>query len=51
MKDCDLLGGDCYYDGSSLNADPVLEVLIEKGIEGVYEYLIQYYEDTFGEKP
>jgi uncharacterized protein (TIGR02996 family) len=54
IKDgCEYLGGPCYYDGSGLNAEVVLNVLITKGSEGVWDYLDKYYHATFtgGEYP
>lgn len=48
--DCDLLGGPCYYDGSSLNAKPVFDVLLEKGSDGVWESLEGFYVEVFGVK-
>lgn len=43
-------GGKCFYDGSSLNADPIFQVLLEKGSEGVWEELSKYYRYTFFER-
>lgn len=40
-------GAPCYYDGSGLNAEPVFELLIEKGSDAVWEYLENYYEEVF----
>ncbi len=39
--------GECYYDGSTLNSEPVLLALIEKGDIGVWEILEEYYKTTF----
>ena len=50
QRDCDLLeGGHCYPDGSGLNAIPLVEILITKGSDGVWEYLENYYKELFGE--
>lgn len=46
-QECDILGGECYYDGSTLNAEPVFELLIAEGHEAVWDYLKQYYKDIF----
>ena len=47
---CPVLDGkDCYYDGSGLNAEPVYKILLEKGHEGVWKELEEYYVLTFGE--
>lgn len=43
-SECKLLGGPCYYDGSSLNAEPILETLIRDGDEAVWEEMARYYE-------
>jgi hypothetical protein len=45
---CDLIGGQCYYDGSTLAAQEYLEILIREGHEGLWKALEQKYEDTFG---
>lgn len=47
--DCELLGGTCYYDGSSLNAIPVFDRLRAEGDSGVWAALGEYYTATFGE--
>lgn len=41
-------GGKCYYDGSGLNADRVLEILRREGSDGVWRELEEYYTETFG---
>ena len=38
----------CYYDGSTLNAGPVYEVLLREGEKGVWRKLENYYEHIFG---
>lgn len=42
---CDVIdgGGPCFYDGSSLNAEPVMAALFQRGDEAVWEALTQYY--------
>jgi hypothetical protein len=40
-------GRPCYYDGSGLNALRVYNILLEKGSEGVWKELEEYYENTF----
>lgn len=48
MKECcDLLGCACYYDGSGLNAEPILDVLLREGSDGVWRELERYYAETF----
>lgn len=49
-RDCDLLpSGRCYYDGSGLMAEPVLERLLREGDEGVWAALTDYYLSHFEE--
>lgn len=42
-------GAPCYYDGSSLNAQPVFERLLREGDDGVWAELEDYYKQLFGE--
>lgn len=53
MKDCHLLGCDCYYDGSSLQADEWVEGFINGGTEWLWPRLEQLYRSRFegGEYP
>jgi hypothetical protein len=45
---CHVLDGKpCYYDGSTLNAEPLLDVLLREGSEGIWRELEQYYKETF----
>jgi hypothetical protein len=37
----------CFYDGSGLNAERIYKVLLEKGSDGVWQELEEYYEHTF----
>ena len=47
---CEYLDGKpCYYDGSSLNAEPIYRKLLKYGAKGVWEALEKYYNDTFKE--
>ena len=49
--DCELTGGPCYYDGSSLQAIRIFDqILLPKGSEEVWEYLEEYYEEIFERK-
>lgn len=48
--DCEVLGGVCYYDGSTLNALLVFNLLREKGGEAVWERLEQEYANRFERK-
>jgi hypothetical protein len=46
---CDYVdGGVCYYDGSGLNAEPVFDLLCEKGGEAVWKRLEEYHAQIFG---
>ena len=44
---CHLLSTDCYYDGSSLNAIDLMNVLRCKGMNGVWEELEAEYEERW----
>lgn len=48
INDC----GYCYYDGSSLRGeeDKIGELFMDKGEEGIWEYLENYYKETFNDK-
>lgn len=47
---CEWLDGKpCYYDGSSLAADPIRDRFLLEGDAAVWEELEQCYIDTFGE--
>lgn len=47
--DCPFLdGADCYYDGSSLNAQRIYHTLLTSGSDGVWKELEAYYEGIFG---
>jgi hypothetical protein len=50
-ESCPYLDGKpCYYDGSGLAAQNVWEILLEKGSDGVWEFLEKYYQETFLEE-
>lgn len=52
QRNCDLLpSGKCFYDGSGLNAEPVLAALIEGGSDAVWKRLDTYYDETFSDQP
>ncbi len=46
--DCRILGGKCYYDGSGIEADDVLELLIKEGHQAVWEWMEKRYYKNFG---
>lgn len=41
--------GVCYYDGSSLNAERIYEILLCEGSEGVWRELEAYYNSLAGD--
>ena len=46
MKDdCSILGGKCYYDGSTLMAEDVFKVLVEGGDEALWKELEERYRN------
>lgn len=45
---CHILGCQCFYDGSALNAEPVMARLIREGDKGVWEALEEFYREVFG---
>lgn len=48
MKDCELTGGDCYYDGSSLQGNEKWrEGFLHGGTEWLWPHLEQYYQHIF----
>lgn len=49
--DCHILpGGTCYYDGSGLNAGPVLQAFLSYGPMAVWSALARYYQELWGER-
>lgn len=51
-RECDLLpGGHCYYDGSGLNADLLIEGFLAGGDDWVWSRLEAYYANTFEGAP
>ena len=47
-EDCEYVeGGRCYYDGSSLQAEKVFQVLVEQGDEACWRVLEDRYRSTF----
>lgn len=46
-NDCHILGGECYYDGSGLNAYIPFRELLTKGSDGVWVVLEKYYNFLF----
>ena len=52
-RECSLLDGQCYYDGSSLQADEWIEGFVCGGTDWLWPKLEDYYRFTFegGEHP
>jgi hypothetical protein len=46
---CGVIGGRCFYDGSGLNAEPVMAKFLNKGEEALWKELEKYYKEIFGE--
>lgn len=47
-RECHLLPeGYCYYDGSGLNAEPILAAFLEHGPHAVWAALAHFYRETF----
>ena len=44
---CSILNGPCYYDGSTLNAEPFFECMVAEGHEAVWNKLEEYYQSIF----
>jgi len=44
---CDLLGAECYSDGSGLNAHEPFRILCNEGGEALWEFLESYYHCVF----
>lgn len=50
-RECSLLPeGYCYYDGSGMNAEPILEAFLAHGPHAVWTALARYYGEVFGTK-
>lgn len=49
-SNCPYLNGkDCYCDGSALNSNRIYKILLEKGCDGVWKALEEYYTELFNE--
>lgn len=51
QDDCEITGGPCFYAGSGLNADLLIEGFIEGGTEWLWPQLDAYYRCTFEGEP
>ena len=48
IKKCPILHDKpCYYDGSGLNAEPVMDRLLKEGSDAVWEELEKFYIEMF----
>ncbi|MCB0446396.1 MAG: hypothetical protein KDD03_02600 [Gelidibacter sp.] len=48
MEECKYMNGkDCYYDGSTLMANEVYQILLQEGSEGVWKELERLYNREF----
>lgn len=47
FDDCEWTEGNCWYDGSGLNAEPVFQRLLREGDSGIWAALEDYYTSTF----
>ena len=48
MRDeCEVIGGKCYYDGTSLGASEFTETFLKEGDEAVWKMLQEEYNDRF----
>lgn len=45
--ECDVLGGQCYYDGTSLGASEFAPTFLKEGTPAVWKMLEKRYRDTF----
>ncbi len=50
MQSCKFFEDGCYYDGSSIQGDEMLKMLIENGSNGVWKAMKKYYFNMF-QKP
>lgn len=49
QAECSYVDGPCYYDGSTLSAEPLFEALLREGRDGVFRELREHWESRFGE--
>jgi hypothetical protein len=47
MGHCDVIGCECFYDGSSLNAEKWVEGFVSGGTDWLWPKLEEYYRFTF----
>lgn len=48
---CSVVGGTCYYDGSSINADLLIEGFLAGGTDWLWPALTEYYRHVFEDAP
>jgi hypothetical protein len=44
---CDYFHGGCYFGGSCLAAEPLLDLLVAEGSDAVWKKIEEYYVETF----
>lgn len=44
-SECDVRDGECFYDGSGLAAEPLLELALKRGDGAVFRALQEYYDE------
>ncbi len=47
MGDCDILGCECYYDGSGLRAEEWYKIFLAEGYESIWKLLEDDYKERF----
>lgn len=47
--ECNVIGGTCYYDGSTLNAERFFDLFVKEGDEAVWKLMEGWYESQFSE--
>lgn len=48
-KECEYIGGVCYYDGSGLAAERYFDVLVAGGDDALWIEMENYYDSIFGD--
>ena len=47
---CPIIGGVCYYDGSSLQAEDVFKIMVEGGSDALWAEMERRYNELFSEQ-
>mgnify|MGYP000471754786 CR=1 FL=1 len=48
FRKCDWTGGQCYYDGSGLEAQEVYQLLVTQGLDAMWQRLEDVWHEVFG---